>query len=106
MSKLDPQEGDVTSTVEVEIYGTVYNVRGSDPERLQELAAMVDEKMRKVATHARTVDTAKIAILTALNLAEELVKTRNGRVGGDDEIRQKVAGLAGELERALDSSAS
>jgi cell division protein ZapA len=105
MSKLDPQERDVTSTVEVEIFGSVYNVRGSDPERLQELAALVDEKMRRVAEHVRTLDTSKIAILTALNLAEELVKTRNGRVGGDDEIRQKVAELAGELERALESSA-
>ena len=102
MSKLDPQEDSATSTIEVEIYGSVYNVRGSDPERLQELASLVDDKMRQVAQHVRVVDVSKVAILTALNLADELVRTRTGRVGGDDEIRQKVEGLAGELERALE----
>ncbi|HVS65406.1 MAG TPA: cell division protein ZapA [Thermoanaerobaculia bacterium] len=101
MSKLVPQEGKVTATVEVEIYGSIYKVRGDDPERLQELAALVDEKMRQIAQHVRVVDATKVAVLTALNLAEELAKTGTGRASGGDEIRQRVEGLAGQLEQAL-----
>jgi cell division protein ZapA len=101
MSKLDPQEGKVTATVEVEIYGAIYKVRGDDPQRLQELASLVDEKMRQVAQHVRVVDTTKVAVLTALNLAEELVNTRTGRASGGEEFSQKVEGLAGQLEQAL-----
>jgi cell division protein ZapA len=105
MSKLDPQEGKVTATVEVEIYGSIYKVRGDDPEHIQELAALVDGKMRQVAQHVRVVDATKVAVLAALNLAEELAKTPTGRVSGGDEIRQKVEGLAGDLEQALAAAA-
>ena len=91
----------VATTVEVEIFGATYKVRGDeDSERLHELAALVDRKMREIATQTATVDTTKIAILAALNFAEELRRRLDGRP--QDEIGEKVAGLAGRLETALD----
>ncbi|MFP5287367.1 MAG: cell division protein ZapA, partial [Thermoanaerobaculia bacterium] len=55
-----------STNTEVEIFGGVYNVRGSeDTEYLQNLAALVDRKMREVAQHVKG-DVTRIAILAAL----------------------------------------
>jgi cell division protein ZapA len=90
------------ANVEVEIFGAVYHVRGNDDNGyLQELADLVDRKMREVAQHVNTADTARIAILAALNLADELLRSRVQQEGERVEIREKVAGLAAELNRAL-----
>ena len=98
---MDGAEAGVT---EVEIFGAVYHVRGRDDSGyLQELATLVDGKMREVAERVRTVDTAKIAILAALNIADELQQCRQRHEGERDEIRERVTALAGELAAALGS---
>lgn len=86
----------------VEIFGAVYSVRGTDDTGyLQELADLVDRKMREVAGHVNTTDTARIAILAALNLADELFRIQKRQDGERGEIREKVAALAEELTQAL-----
>ena len=61
----------------VEIFGQTYNVRGEgDPDYLLELARFVDTRMREVASQVATVDPLKIAILAALNIADEFSRTR------------------------------
>lgn len=93
-----------STTIEVDIFGTSYHVRGdNDPEHLTELAGFVDEKMKEVSSHVTTVDATKIAILAALNIADELFRSRQGRDGERKEISEKVTGLAGELEAVLKS---
>lgn len=93
-----------TTTTEVEIFGAVYHVRGEkDGAYLQELAQLVDGKMREVAGHVSTVDTAKIAILAALNLADELYQFRLQQEGERVKIEEKVAELTGALAEALKS---
>ena len=92
---------------EVEIFGAVYNVRGrEDRGYLQELASHVDRRMREVAERIHTVDTAKIAILAALNVADELFQSRKQREGERVEIEEKAGALAGELAAALDVKTS
>ncbi|MEO6195736.1 MAG: cell division protein ZapA [Thermoanaerobaculia bacterium] len=92
-----------STTVPVEIFGEVYTVRGSDENGyLQELADLVDRKMREVAEHVKG-DTARIAILAALNLADELFQIQSRQEGERVEIREKVAALAEELTHALES---
>ena len=90
-----------TST-EVEIFGAVYRVRGSDHEHLQGLADLVDRRMREVARHANTSDATRIAILVALNLADELSRVQKQQEGEQGEIREKVAALTEELTHALE----
>ncbi len=91
-----------TTATEVEIFGTVYNVRGEkDPEYLQELAGLVDGRMREIAQQVSTVDTAKIAILAALNIADEVLQCRNQQEGERVLIEERVTKLTGELEKAL-----
>lgn len=71
------------SVTQVEIYGQTYGVRSdSDGAYVRELARYVDGKMREVAERAATVDSAKIAILTALNISDDLYQ-REKRDQGD-----------------------
>ena len=91
------------ATTEVRIYGASYHVRGSDESGyLQELADLVDGKMREVALHLAGADTARIAILAALNLADELSRARKQQDEDEGEIKEKAAELAEELTRALE----
>jgi cell division protein ZapA len=62
--------------VVVEIYDQVYQLRGVETEYIQRLAEMVDGKMRAVSAHGATVDSLRVAVLAALNIADELVVLR------------------------------
>jgi cell division protein ZapA len=91
-------------STEVEIFGAVYSVRGSDDRGyLQGLADLVDRKMREVAQHVNTADTVRIAILAALNLADELMSLEKRQEGERVLIREKVAELTEELAGALEA---
>jgi len=90
------------SHTEVRIFGATYHVRGSDDSGyLQELADLVDGKMREIAKQVATTDMARIAILAALNLADELFQAQKRQEGERDEIKEKAAELAEELTQAL-----
>ena len=59
--------------VQVEIYGQVYNIKGGeDTAYTRELAAYVDGKMRAIEKGTGTVDPLRVAILTAITIADEL----------------------------------
>ena len=93
------------TTTDVEIFGTVYHVRGNkNGDYLQELAESVDRKMREIAGQVTTVDTAKIAILAAMNIADELFRYRQEQEGERVEIQKRVEALTGELAKALAQS--
>ncbi len=92
----------LSTTTPVEIFGEVYHVRGGDEDGyLQGLADLVDRKMREVAEHVKG-DTTRIAILAALNLADELFQSQSSQEGERVEIREKVAALTEELTLALE----
>lgn len=70
----------------VTIYGKTYHLRGDgDPSYLHELAREVDKRMREVAEMTGTADTMKVAILAALNIADECLQARRGVVSPDTE---------------------
>lgn len=93
-----------TTSVEVEIYGNLYPVRGQhDQNYLERLARLVDRKMREIGSQSSTVDTSKIAILAALNLADELLQCTEHQEGERVQIMEKVAELTGELDEALEA---
>jgi cell division protein ZapA len=75
--------GNPTEYVTVEIYDQVYHLAGQDPAHIRELAACVDSKMRAVASQGKTADSLRVAVLAALNLADELAQagTADPRLG-------------------------
>ena len=61
---------------------------GADPGYVEELAAYVDAQMREVSRSAGAVDSVRVAVLAALNIADECFRlARQVRRGGDDERR-------------------
>jgi cell division protein ZapA len=93
-----------TVRASVEIFGQRLGLRAEGGgERLQELAHFVDDRMREVADRSSSVDTVKIAILTALNIADELFEERE--LDQDDrnrELERKAERLVMRLEEAMD----
>ncbi len=61
------------SGVRVVIYDQVYHVRAgeSEPQQVERLARYVDARMRAVAAKTRDVDSLRVAVLTALHIADE-----------------------------------
>ena len=65
-------------SIQVEIFGQSYSIKaGSDREYIRELAAFVDARMKEVQKGTGTSDGYKIAILAALNIADELNRLRS-----------------------------
>ena len=87
-------------SIRVEIYDETYNLRGSDKAYIQHLAETVDAKMRAVAQHTATVDSLRVAVLAALNLADDYYQLKRRYEG----IESDYSSRATHLERALDSA--
>ena len=90
-----------TPPIRVEIYDQAYNLRGADAEHVLRLAKFVDAKMRSVAEQTSTVDSLRVAVLAALNIADEyhLLKKKFELLAG--EYRHRTGALAGALDEVL-----
>jgi len=64
-------------STEVEIFGAKYTFDGDDPDHIRQLAQYVNAKMDETAQHIKNVTTSKVAVLAAMNLAEELFTLRS-----------------------------
>jgi len=85
--------------IPVEIQGQRYPIRTVlDEDYVARLATYVDEKMRAAAESTPTGDSMRLAVLTALNIADELFRCRDVTVARNGELAER----AGELERLLD----
>ncbi len=77
--------------VEVEIFGNTYTIKSELPEdKVKQVAAYVDMKMKEVSEKTKSVDSLRLAILTALNIAEECLRERNKREELLRQIEEKV----------------
>jgi len=85
--------------IPVEIHGQRYPIRsGLDAEYVARLAAYVDEKMRAASDATPTGDTLRLAVIAALNIADEYFRCRDANNARSGELAER----AGELERMLD----
>src|ERR1700742_1083047 len=84
--------------ITVEIYDQLYHLSGQNADHIRGLAARVDAKMRAVAAQGRTVDSLRVAVLAALNLADELAQAQSA----DPALgRLRTASLRGLLDEVL-----
>jgi cell division protein ZapA len=85
--------------VSVEINGLRYPIRSTlDAAYVADLAAYVEQKMQLAARESPAGDTLKIAVLAALNIADECFRAREA----GSAQRSDVTARARELERLLD----
>jgi cell division protein ZapA len=96
---MEQQPGKPVEYVTVEIYDQTYHLSGQDAAHIRDLAARVDAKMRAVAAQGRTVDSLRVAVLAALNLADEL-----SQAGVADPLagHARAVSLRGLLDEVLE----
>jgi len=89
------------SSVRVEIFDQAYNLRGSDPDYILRLAEYVDSKMRAVAEQTHTVDTVRLAVLAALNIADEYHLLKKNKDTGTVDYLKRANHLSNALDEVL-----
>jgi len=90
---------DPIRVVTIEVGGQRYPIRSTlDPAYIAELAAYVDGKMRAATDAAPTADGMGLAILVALNIADELFRARNQQSTVSGDLNERAL----RLEQLLD----
>jgi cell division protein ZapA len=87
--------------IHVEVHGQRYPIRTVlDDRYVHDLAAFVDRKMRAAADTSPGTDTVGIAILAALNIADEYFRARDQRSNETETLTSRTS----ELERIVDQA--
>jgi cell division protein ZapA len=90
-----------STSVRVEIFDHAYNLRGTDPDYITQLADFVDTKMRMVAQQTTTVDSARLAVLAAINIADELHTLLRKYESINDDQSGRLRQLGAVLDEVL-----
>jgi cell division protein ZapA len=88
--------------VEIKVFGQTYTVKTDAEEgHIQEVARYVNEKLDEVLRKTRSVSTLNVAILTALNIADDLLKEKEKRAALLREIEMRSKDLAEKIDLRL-----
>jgi cell division protein ZapA len=90
--------------VTVRIVDREYRVMCAPEQRrtLMESALFLDQQMREIRDSGKISSMDKIAVMAALNLAEEVLKLRQQMHDRRDQVDSRVRDLADRLDRALE----
>ena len=89
-------------TIHVEIHGQRYALRSDlDPQYISEVAAYLDDKMKRAARELTTADPLRVAVIAALNVADELFRARTAATSTTSSEGQLLA-RAADIERLVD----
>ncbi len=89
-------------STEVEIFGKIYNIKSeAEPSYTSELASYVDHKMREASENTLTVSSMKIAVITALNIANDLFQLREEFKTKGNIIDRKTENLLALIEKEI-----
>jgi cell division protein ZapA len=98
-------EDRMSPSTKVQIYNQTYSLQGDlDQAYLQELAGFVDAKMHAIANMTSTVDTQRVAVLTALAIADELNSLRKEKSDREELLKEQAERCLTLVERALKQS--
>jgi len=87
--------------VTVDVQGQKYAVRSElEPSYIAELANYIDQKMQLAASELTTADGVRVAVIAAMNVADELFRTRAAR----DGVERRVLDRTTEIERLVDAA--
>lgn len=100
----NPVKDASNGSVRVEIFDQAYNLRGSDADYIIRLAEYVDAKMRAVAEQTNTIDTVRLAVLAALNIADEYHLMKRKSDNAAPTFQQRAHKLSDALDEVLADS--
>lgn len=88
--------------VTVSIFGNRYTLRSEgEAEQLEQLAAEVDARMREAAGAGGAMGADRVAVLVALNLADELLRERGARHEDRETVRERTGRIIAILDDGL-----
>ena len=90
-------------TLDVSIMGRSYRVTCADDEREALLAAVayVDKKMTEIKAASKVAGTERIAVMAALNIANELLSIKIGSGFDMAELKRRMNSVQSKLDQAL-----
>src|SRR3990167_4968547 len=92
------------NVLRVNIFGTEYPIKGDmDTEYIETVAKYVDSKIREIDKTGNLKSALRVAILAALNIADELFKERRSREQMLAELENKAKSLSAVLDEGLDT---
>lgn len=95
----------MTKTMEVDVYGYRLAIQGeADEAYVHELVHYVEGQMDRVAQGLATTTPTQIAILAALNIADQLFKQEQRRQIGEAEVERRAVGMLEGIESQLENS--
>lgn len=104
MSKSTLSEEFVPGQTQIKIYGKLYNIKDTPSAiDLQELAAFLDAKMKELAKAKAGLSTMDLAVLAALNIAQELFELKRDKAATQGEIDKKTERLVKVLTKEMKS---
>ena len=83
--------------IEIEVFGQKYKIRvkgGEDEKYITHLTSYLDQKMREVAIKSKSADTVKIAVLAAMNIADEYLVCQKRL----DQLNEVLGQMETEIE--------
>ncbi len=87
--------------IHVDIQGQRYAIRSTlDSKYVGDIAAFVDQKIERVGRELATTDAVRLAVLAALNIADELFRARQDSSGEAARLMSRAA----EIERLIDAA--
>ncbi|MEC4890725.1 MAG: cell division protein ZapA [Nitrospira sp.] len=95
----------MTKTIDVEIYGQRYSIRGqAEDAYIRRLASFVDDHMKRLAEGMKTATPSKLAVLTAVNLAHQLFEAEKKRAQGEADVERRMVNLMESIEEQMPTS--
>ena len=92
----------MSSSKKIQIYGKTYSLKSSSSEvDAEEVAGYVDSKMRELATARSKTSTLDLAILAALNIAQELLELKGQAEAKGELEEEKIQQLVDVLDKEL-----
>lgn len=85
--------------VEIDIFGQTFSLIAEDEARLQEVARYVDAQMKDLSQSTATIDSFRLAVLAALNIANERFELADRLESRHQEAEARVAALSAQAER-------
>jgi cell division protein ZapA len=88
--------------VQIEVHGQKYPIRTElDTRYVEELAEFVEKRMALAAKASPSSDAVGLAVLTALNIADEYFRSRNHHTSNSSTLAERTAALERIVDQAL-----
>jgi len=93
---------DETNVIPIEIQGQRYPIRTAlEPEYVARLAAFVEDRIKAASDSTPAGDPLRLAVLAALNIADELFRCREATERQAGDVAQRAEALERLLDRVL-----